>query len=58
MIDAEVAFKDPIYKRSPKNIPVGKSLVWALAKEKGDSSLRYPAEDSIYEKDEMDRLGL
>lgn len=58
VIDAEVAFIDPIYKRSPKNIPAGESLVWALAKEKGDSSLRYPAEDSIYEKDEMDRLGL
>lgn len=58
VIDAEVAFKDPIYKRSPENIPAGESLVWALAKEKGDSSLRYPAEDSIYEKEEMDLLGL
>lgn len=57
-INAEAAFKDPIYKRSPKNIPAGESILWALAKEKGDTSLRYPAEDSIYEKDEMDRLGL
>ncbi|WP_253715821.1 polysaccharide deacetylase family protein [Bdellovibrio bacteriovorus] len=58
VIYAEEAFKDGVYKRTPKNIPAGESILWAIAKEKGDSSLRYPAEDSIYEKDEMDRLGL
>lgn len=58
VINAEVAFRDPTYKLAPKNIPAGESIIWALAKEKGDGSLRYPAEDSVYEKAEMDRLGL
>ena len=58
VINADEAFKDGVYKRTPKNVPAGESILWAIAKEKGDSSLRYPAEDSVYEKDEMDRLGL
>lgn len=60
VIDAEEAFKDPAYSLVPKNIPAGESLIWALAKETGkyNSVLRYPAEDGIYQKEEMDRLGL
>ncbi|MBO9666968.1 MAG: polysaccharide deacetylase, partial [Bdellovibrio sp.] len=58
VIDADKAFQDPVYDRQPNNVPAGESIIWALAKEKGDTSLRYPAEDSVYEKDEMDRLGL
>ncbi|WP_413586039.1 polysaccharide deacetylase family protein [Bdellovibrio sp. HCB274] len=58
VIDAENAFMDPTYSRSSDNIPAGESIVWALAKQMGDKSLRYPAEDSVYEKDEMDKLGL
>ena len=60
VIDAEEAFKDPIFALSPKSLPAGESLIWALAKESGkyDDILRYPGEDSSYEKASMDALGL
>ena len=60
LIDAEEAFADPVFARSPKTVPAGESLIWALAKETGkfDSSLRYPAEEGEYEKSKMDALGL
>ncbi|MEZ4964309.1 MAG: polysaccharide deacetylase family protein [Saprospiraceae bacterium] len=60
VIDAMEAYKDPIYQSSPKVVPAGESLIWSLAKESGkfEDKLRYPAEDSRYEKDEMDRLNL
>lgn len=59
-INAEDAFRDPIFKELPKTVPAGESIVWARAKEKGKvaASLRYPAEDGDYIKAEMDRLGL
>jgi peptidoglycan/xylan/chitin deacetylase (PgdA/CDA1 family) len=55
---AEDAFKDPVYNKTP--IYAGESLIYALAKDSGnyEDILRYPAEDSRYEKEEMDRLGL
>jgi len=60
IIDAEEAYTDEIYKREPQNIPAGESLIWALAKQSGkyEELLRYPAEDSRYEKAKMDDLGL
>jgi peptidoglycan/xylan/chitin deacetylase (PgdA/CDA1 family) len=60
LIDAEVAFADPLFKREPDIVPAGESIVWALAKETGryDSLLRYPGEDSPYEDPRMDELGL
>lgn len=60
IIDASDAFEDEIFQSSPSNIPAGESLIWALAKESGkfDDALRYPAEDSQYEKEAMDKLGL
>lgn len=60
LISAQKAFEDPAFKSVPQTMPAGESLVWAMAKESGkfDSLLRYPGEDCIYEKDEMDRLGL
>ena len=60
IVDADEAFKDPIYNELPKNLPAGESLIWAIAKESGsyESILRYPAEDSRYEKPLMDSLGL
>lgn len=59
-IDAPRAFADPVFRREPKIVPAGESLVWALAKEKGgfDDRLRYPGEDDVYEKPKMDALGL
>jgi peptidoglycan/xylan/chitin deacetylase (PgdA/CDA1 family) len=60
LIDAEEAFRDPVFSAKPKNVPAGESIIWALAKETGkfDKLLRYPGEDSEYEKDKMDQLGL
>ena len=60
LIDAEEAFTDPVFNSEPKVAPAGESLIWALAKETGkfESLLRYPAEDSVYEKPKMDALGL
>lgn len=60
LIDAAEAFKDPIFLAQPKVVPAGQSLIWALAKETGkfDKLLRYPGEDSEYEKEKMDKLGL
>jgi peptidoglycan/xylan/chitin deacetylase (PgdA/CDA1 family) len=60
VVDADKAYKDDIYLEEPDNIPAGESLIWALAKESGkfNDVLRYPAEDSKYEKLLMDELGL
>jgi len=60
LIDAVEAFRDPVFSAEPKNVPAGESIVWALAKETGkfDKLLRYPGEDSEYEKGKMDQLGL
>jgi hypothetical protein len=58
--DGEEAYNDEIFQANPGNVPAGESLIWALAKESGkfEAILRYPAEDSRYEKDEMDKRGL
>ncbi|HYF67802.1 MAG TPA: polysaccharide deacetylase family protein [Ohtaekwangia sp.] len=60
IIDAKDAYDDEIFQSNPANVPAGESLVWALAKEIGkfESILRYPAEDSKYEEEIMNRLGL
>jgi peptidoglycan-N-acetylglucosamine deacetylase len=60
VIDADKAYQDNIYKELPSNIPAGESLIWALAKKSGkfEKVLRYPAEDGIYERLAMNKLGL
>ena len=60
LIDAEEAFTDPIFRAEPKVLPAGESIVWAIAKEKGTivKSLRYPAEDGVYETARMNKLRL
>ena len=59
-VDAEYAYKDPVYDRQPKILPAGESLIWALAKESGkfEKELRYPGEDDVYENPRMDALNL
>ena len=59
-IDAEEAFRDPIFLAQPKVVPAGESIVWSIAKEKGtiSKSLRYPAEDGEYENARMNKLKL
>ncbi len=60
IISARDAFTDPIFQMEPKIVPAGESILWGLTKETGrfENLLRYPAEDEIYEKDAMDKLGL
>ena len=60
VIDATEAFADPVFLMHPDILPAGESIVWALAKETGkyDEVLRYPGEDSRYEEEKMNRLGL
>ena len=58
IVDAEQAFSDPLYSRLPQTVPAGESIVWALAKEAGVQGLRYPGEDSVYEKPILDAAGL
>ncbi len=60
LIDAQEAFKDPMFQAAPKIVPAGESIIWALAKETGkfNKLLRYPGEDSEYEKAKMDKMGL
>jgi len=60
LIDADDAFSDPVYEMIPDIVPAGESIIWGLARESGkfDDVIRYPAEDSPYEEDKMNKLGL
>ncbi|MCA1634013.1 MAG: polysaccharide deacetylase family protein [Acidobacteria bacterium] len=60
LVDAEKAYTDPLFNSAPQIVPAGESLIWALAKEAGkyEKVLRYPGEDSEFEKARMDALGL
>ena len=60
LINAQDAFTDPVFSAQPNILPAGESIIWALAKETGKFNvmLRYPGEDSEYEKPKMDKLGL
>ena len=60
VINAQDALTDSIYQMSPDIVPAGESIIWGLAKEGGeyDNLLRYPAEDSEYEEERMNELGL
>lgn len=60
VMDADKAFQDNIFQNIPKSDFAGESLIYAMAKQSGkyDHLLRYPAEDSRYEKEKMDHLGL
>jgi peptidoglycan-N-acetylglucosamine deacetylase len=59
-VDANYAYKDPVYDLQPDILPAGESLIWALAKESGkfDKELRYPGEDDAYENPKMNALKL
>jgi peptidoglycan-N-acetylglucosamine deacetylase len=58
LIAPEDAYQDPLYALKPSTLPAGESILWSLAREAGDRTLRYPAEDDVYEKPILDRLGL
>lgn len=52
------AFADPLYSSRPDTLPAGESIVWSLAKQHGETGLRYPAEDGDYEEAKLDALHL
>lgn len=58
IVSTKEAYADPIYSKTPNY--AGESLIYALAKnsKKYEAILRYPAEDSRYEKEKMNKLGL
>jgi len=60
LIDAQEAFRDPVFQAAPLIVPAGESIIWALAKQTGkfDNLLRYPGEDSEYENARMNKLRL
>jgi len=60
LIDAQEAFRDPVFQAAPLIVPAGESIIWALAKQTGkfDYLLRYPGEDSEYENARMNKLRL
>ncbi len=57
-IDTEIAYADSLYKQQPDVIPAGESIIWSIAKKKGNTTLRYPAEDAPYELESLKRFGL
>lgn len=60
LIGAPDAYTDAVFDAEPGILPAGESILWAIAKEtrKFEKDLRYPGEDSEYEKPKMDKLGL
>jgi len=56
LIDSAEAYQDAAYDLQPDILPIGESLVWQIAKEAGDKTLRYPGEDESYEQAILDRL--
>jgi hypothetical protein len=42
----------------PDIVPAGESIVWALARQRGVQGLREPAEDAVYERPVLRKLGL
>lgn len=58
IISPQDAYKDQLYQESSQNIPAGESIVWSIAKTKGISNLRYPAEDAPYEIENLQKFQL
>jgi peptidoglycan/xylan/chitin deacetylase (PgdA/CDA1 family) len=57
IVPPEQAYEDPLYRRNIDSLPAGESVVWAVARRAKRAGLRYPAEDAVYEKPKLDRLG-
>lgn len=60
LANADKAYEDKVFENIPDPHFAGESLLWSMAKQSGkhDQTLRYPAEDSRYEKEKMNKLGL
>lgn len=58
IVNASEAFRDPVFDLVPDVLPAGESIMWSLGKMHGDTTLRSPGEDSVYEENRMNELGL
>lgn len=58
LVSPQEAYDDPMYKHPVDSLPAGESVVWAIARHEKRPGLRYPAEDAVYEKAKLDKLGL
>jgi hypothetical protein len=58
LIDAAAAFEDPVYDQQPNTLPAGQSVIWGLARARGEEQLRFPGENESYEKPILDAAGL
>lgn len=56
MITPEKAYQDKIYHQQIDVLPAGESILWQLGKQNGLANLRYPGEDSRYERAKIDAL--
>jgi len=57
IINAKKAFQDEVFSKQPMIEPCGESIVWQCAKqiETLSKTLRYPAEDEVYEKEPLEK---
>lgn len=57
LIDAQQAYKEPLYSMEPSILPCGESLVWQSARlvDSISASLRYPAENGTYESEPLQK---
>lgn len=60
LVNADKAYTDKIFEKTPDPDFAGESLIYSMAKQSGayDRILKYPPEDSRYEKEKMNELGL
>jgi peptidoglycan/xylan/chitin deacetylase (PgdA/CDA1 family) len=58
LIDAAAAFQDPVFDQEPAILPAGQSVIWGLAKARGEKQLRFPGETESYEIPSLDAAGL
>lgn len=49
-VDPEQAYADPLYAREPPGLPADGAIVWALAREAGIETPRYPPADAAIEQ--------
>jgi peptidoglycan/xylan/chitin deacetylase (PgdA/CDA1 family) len=56
IVTASAAYGDAVFRRSPRVLPAGDSLVWACAREAGRTLPRAPIEDDRWLMRELERL--
>ena len=57
-VSARSALEDPLYAMQPDIVPAGESIIWALASSAARKGCAIPAEDAVYERPILRKLGL